>query len=1741
MDNCTLGRKDAFPLENYKKGVKVWIKDPEKVWIPGELVDNVSFASTVVQICVSYGEETKVCEHDIVKNGLPFLCNPDILLGKDDLTSLSYLHEPAVLNNLRYRFETREAIYTYCGIVLVAINPYADCSHLYKDEVIMVYRGVGKQVRDLDPHIYAIAEEAYFDMREFGKNQSVIISGESGAGKTVSAKFVMRYLANVASKRASLTVSAQPESENRIEDRVLASNPIMEAIGNAKTARNDNSSRFGKFIQINFSDKFRVAGAEMKTYLLEKSRVVLQSDFERNFHIFYQMCASRQNSMFTDLQLLDATNFHYTNAGGDVFIDGVNDNENMLETIKAFEMLNISHETQREIFRVLAGVLFLGNINFSNNGEKAQIEEDSIQCMEHLCGHLLDLDITSLSTWLTAREIRAGGESVRKALSKQEALANRDAIAKTIYTCLFQWIVEKINDNLMEVHEMKTKRGQPVEPRFIGVLDIYGFETFETNSFEQFCINYANEKLQQQFNQHVFKLEQAEYEREGISWITIDFYDNQPCLSLIESRPGIVDYLDEQCKIGRGTDLDWLNQMANCPVLKLSDHLQIPKIRNSSFVVRHFSSPVSYKVEGFIEKNKDTANEQLLDAFGKTKFKFLREVLKDVLASSSTGAKRKKTVVIQFRDSLKDLISTLSSTRPHYVRCIKPNDQKESFYFEPKRAIQQLRACGVLETVRISAAGFPSRWAYEEFSRRYRVLNAKCNLWRRDPKEFANITCQKWMELDKFALGKTKIFFRTGQVALMERVRHEILQSSALKIQSLWRGQLARRRYAHMKEALCYIQAATRAFLAYRRIKYLQMNRAAIIIQSNFRCHYYHQSFLKIRQCVLSIQSHFRASLVRKQFFKAKQETAAIKVQKVFRGWIVRRNYGQFLQKVIKVQCCARRWLARRKLKDLRKEARSLAEKYELSVQSVESERLRAELLKSQASIVTMTRLWKRVQDETNSLKQSLANLTNDINMQAKSFGNHDVNTIGLLKESIRKMHLSLTAKDEAIVDLKRKLSAEMSEKQTLFDSKEREVESRLEQMSQQLVKNAALLTSRDFVRGGNHDRDASRAESMQISEQSTSLMVQQQNTINELRRQLDDKERAVSRLQLTLSSFSANQNSDKFSAAAVYEAQKIQDLELIVSKYKADMQRILDNSNMPAESVLSLEKVQEENERLREESIEIRSLLAAHFERQITALHPEDRCLDSGCWSATNSDDGTSSVAHSEMDERIAQERLLRNYKQLLDIASRELSERDEIILSLESRLECNLANSSSFNTSDAQEGTDIKTELQREQNLAVENLVQENLSLQQKLIRKSNALAEAKAHLRGYSSFTADLTQLGAELQDPDLVQLDALRRNDGSPHSALLQVFNVPEFTRILVYDFKPRMAKRLMPCLPSYLMLMAFRYYDQTLDDAGLTGLFNSFQTTLKEVTSNATDTDTLALWLINGWRLFNLLRQYSNEEQWKEKNTCVQMSQCIKNFNLEPLRNQLKLRVDLFYNNLMKRTVEPLLIPKIVPAVLQHESGAFMTNGDSKESEKRSLPDLIEFLNFVFAKLKNYGADEILTGQVFRQISQWICSLALNHMMFRRELCTPVKAISIKHNVMEIQAWLSENKIRGSEMFEPLIQASHLLQIRKSEAYLDILCGETTSKLNSKQVMAILRHFSPSDGFEDDALTEEFLAKVNQKLASRSSSDATEKDELLMRGTYLDPFDSDSFLYTDVQLETISLPTCLDFQSVSRLT
>ncbi|XP_052540358.1 unconventional myosin-Vb-like [Tympanuchus pallidicinctus] len=413
------------------------------------------------------------------------------------------------------------------GIVLVAINPYEELP-IYGDDVIWAYSGHSRG--DMDPHIYGVAEEAYRRMAREGRDQSLVVSGESGAGKTVSAKFAMRFFATVGGGCGA------------VESRVLAAGPVLEALGNAKTTRNDNSSRFGKYVELSFDRLQRLQGARITTFLLEKSRVVLQAEKERNYHIFYQLCACAHRPQFQSLALEGSEGFFYTSQGGEAAIDGVDDGEEMEKTQNALGTLGVPEAQQAAIFRLLAAILHLGNVEVKaeRDGEASSVSDDDPH-LTHFCT-LLTLDPPPVAHWLCHRRLRAAAESCVTNMAASQVLAARDALAKFLYARLFLWVLEILNGAL---------RGAEERQRFIGVLDIYGFETFATNSFEQFCINYANEKLQQQFNVHVFKLEQEEYVKEGIPWSLIEFCDNQPCIDLIEGKLGILDLLDEECKVGR--------------------------------------------------------------------------------------------------------------------------------------------------------------------------------------------------------------------------------------------------------------------------------------------------------------------------------------------------------------------------------------------------------------------------------------------------------------------------------------------------------------------------------------------------------------------------------------------------------------------------------------------------------------------------------------------------------------------------------------------------------------------------------------------------------------------------------------------------------------------------------------------------------------------------------------------------------------------------------------------------------------------------------------------------------------------------------------------------------------------------------------------------------------------------------------------------------------------------------------
>uniref|UniRef100_A0A3P9NF23 Unconventional myosin-Va n=1 Tax=Poecilia reticulata TaxID=8081 RepID=A0A3P9NF23_POERE len=855
---------------------------------------------------------------------LPYLRNPDILVGENDLTALSYLHEPAVLHNLKVRFIDSKLIYTYCGIVLVAINPY-ETLPIYGTDIINAYSG--QNMGDMDPHIFAVAEEAYKQMARDERNQSIIVSGESGAGKTVSAKYAMRYFATVSGSA----------SEANVEEKVLASNPIMEAIGNAKTTRNDNSSRFGKYIEIGFDNRYRIIGANMRTYLLEKSRVVFQADEERNYHIFYQLCASANQPEFKNLRLSTANDFLYTRQGRSPVIEGVDDAKELRTTRHAFTLLGINESYQIGLFQVLAAILHLGNVEIKDRDSDSSLIAPKNRHLTAFC-ELVGVTYQDMSQWLCHRKLKTATETYIKPLPRLQATNARDALSKHIYAKLFNWIVEHVNKAL--VTNVK-------QHSFIGVLDIYGFETFEINSFEQFCINYANEKLQQQFNMHVFKLEQEEYMKEQIPWTLIDFYDNQPCINLIEAKMGILDLLDEECKMPKGSDDSWAQKLYNTH-LKTCSLFEKPRMSNRAFIIQHFADKVEYQCEGFLEKNKDTVNEEQIHVLKASKFDLLVELFQDEeKATTPTGQvpgtggrtrlsikpdkgrdtsskEHKKTVGCQFRNSLQMLMETLNATTPHYVRCIKPNDFKLAFSFDPKRAVQQLRACGVLETIRISAAGFPSRWTYQEFFSRYRVL-----MKQKDVLPDKKLTCKNVLEKlvqdqDKYQFGKTKIFFRAGQVAYLEKLRADKLRAACIRIQKTIRCWLARKKYLRQRSAAITIQRFTRGYQARCLAKFMRRTQAATVIQKYQRMCVERKRYRQKQAAALAMQTILRAYMARQKYQALLREHKAVIIQKHVRGWLARCWYKRCLEAIVYLQCCIRRMRAKRELKKLKIEARSV-------------------------------------------------------------------------------------------------------------------------------------------------------------------------------------------------------------------------------------------------------------------------------------------------------------------------------------------------------------------------------------------------------------------------------------------------------------------------------------------------------------------------------------------------------------------------------------------------------------------------------------------------------------------------------------------------------------------------------------------------------------------------------------------------------------------------------------------------
>ncbi|KAJ2706671.1 Myosin type-2 heavy chain 1 [Coemansia sp. IMI 203386] len=1009
-------------LKVYAKGAKAFFADDELAWVQAELKDKSvdeaagTVTMTFTRLTPKPSKDESVDDeapeqyrfeatfNELVKKTkvLPPLCNPPILEGIDDLTNLSHLNEPAVLHNLQVRYSMHN-IYTYSGIVLVALNPFARVP-LYSQDTLEAY--AGRMRGELEPHLFAISEDAFQGMVRDKRNQTIIVSGESGAGKTMSAKYIMRYFASAHEDGSALRAKGTNDGSaiSRVEEQILATNPVLESFGNAKTTRNDNSSRFGKFLEIRFNERHAIEAAFIRTYLLERSRLVYQPTSERNYHVFYQLLAAVPQDQRERLGLEGCTwqSFAYTSQGGNGEITGVDDAVEFRTTSEALRVIGFSDEQQAQINALLASLLHVGNIEVQGTSERvgASIAEDDAACARVVA--LLGIDGVLFRKWLTKKQIVTRSEKIVSNMTRAQSLVVRDSVAKFIYAHLFDFIVRTINGSLTG----GDISGSPAS--FIGVLDIYGFEHFEHNSFEQFCINYANEKLQQNFNRHVFKLEQEEYQREQLAnWTFVDFQDNQPCIDLIEGKLGVLALLDEESRLQQGSDRTFAEKLykqfaapGRVDPKTPAAFFRKPRFGADAFTIRHYAHDVSYEADGFIEKNKDTVPDEIQNVLRASTDSLLAAVLApatepDTQANGSqqqpsvgrisVRAARKPTLGAVFKHSLVSLMETIEATESHYIRCIKPNEAKQAWQWDAQMVLAQLRACGVLETIRISCAGYPSRLPIPDFIHRYRVLlpASSDNLSLMTPassvadyRQLAErILNAAFSEQDRFQVGLTKVFFRAGMLALIEKQRVERLNSAATSIQRLVRGFQERTRFLRMRRAALRLQTLLRSVQAKRQLRRLRDTRAALLVQALVRGHLARQEHRAMRQSVVRIQALARGALARQMFTELRRNHAATVIQTRIRAFMALRKHKRtvflvrWMQKRVRANINKRRLLAQ--LEEQRSAAHLKDVTYKLEGKLLE---LTRQLDESQNHVMQITEKLRLAQDEVRQVNKAQEN-----------------------------------------------------------------------------------------------------------------------------------------------------------------------------------------------------------------------------------------------------------------------------------------------------------------------------------------------------------------------------------------------------------------------------------------------------------------------------------------------------------------------------------------------------------------------------------------------------------------------------------------------------------------------------------------------------------------------------------------------------------------------------------------------
>ncbi|XP_019731142.1 unconventional myosin-X [Hippocampus comes] len=802
----------------FLEGSRVWLRHQEQL-----LPSTVSSGDdTSLVLTTDYGKVIYLPKAELSKD-TAYPMHHSSVRGVEDMSTLAELHEAAIMHNLFLRYQ-RDNIYTNIGSILAAVNPYKQIAGLYDGASVDLYSK--HQMGELPPHIFAIANECYRCLWKRHDSQCVLISGESGAGKTESTKLLLKFLSVMSQNSAGTPPS---ERTTRVEQALIQSSPIMEAFGNAKTVYNNNSSRFGKFIQLHFSQSGNIQGGCIIDYLLEKNRVVRQNPGERNYHIFYALLAGADKD-HRDMYLLSEgpESYHYLSQSGCLQDSSLDDKQLYDSVMAALQVMEFSEEEIRDVFKLLSAVLQMGNIEFMTAGG-AQITSKGVVSN---VSELLGLDSFQLSEVLTQRSMILRGEEICSPLTVEQAVDSRDSVAMALYSQCFSWIILKINQKIKGKDNFKC----------IGILDIFGFENFEVNRFEQFNINYANEKLQEYFNKHIFSLEQLEYNREGIQWEAIDWMDNAECLDLIEKKLGMLALINEESRFPKGTDYTLLEKLHSRHAA--NPYYVKPRVTDHQFGIKHYAGEVLYDARGILEKNRDTFRDDILFILKDSRLDFIYDLFERVGSRNGEEtmkmgtARRKPTVSSQFRESLHSLMATLSASNPFFVRCIKPNMAKKANQFDPDVVLNQLKYSGMLETVKIRKAGFPVRRSFQDFYNRYKTI-LKSKIQTEDEKQnCAELLACHDNTKKEWQLGKTKVFLKEALEQRLEKEREEVRHKAGMVIRAHILSYVARKQY---KRALA----------------------SAVTIQKNYRAHFWRRSFLRLRSASVVLQKHHRGQLAR--------------------------------------------------------------------------------------------------------------------------------------------------------------------------------------------------------------------------------------------------------------------------------------------------------------------------------------------------------------------------------------------------------------------------------------------------------------------------------------------------------------------------------------------------------------------------------------------------------------------------------------------------------------------------------------------------------------------------------------------------------------------------------------------------------------------------------------------------------------------------------------------------------------